>query len=301
MQSFKFLFRLVIAASCTLSCTHKAATVGDYTITQSMVDYRDQVAKIYYPNEPTKVGLNQLMRSYTDAAIMKRYGRPVLSDALEREEKRIEQNTRDPATLGKIHAVFGKDHSAYVQVFILPTLVDRIFYSEFFLGSPEIQQALKAKADAFFLRSVQEPESLIRAAMEQGLTVQEVVLNPDEGLEWGRAIKKGSTPSVIDQSKKSSIQVTLEETIQKEQRAQEKELAHRWLNEVVGRTRPGAVFQNLVDMKESWVVLKYLGPESKPKPHYRFQAVSFPKADFQNWLKNESAAIPIQIEDSARK
>ena len=288
----------------TLACapgnSKVVAQVGDYPLTQKMVDLREKVAKVYYPKEPTKVGLLQLTRFYTYAQILKNHNRPVTDQALEQEEKRIDANTRDPDTLNKIKDIFGKDHESYRKVFILPAYVDRIFYYDFFLNTPELQAQFTNKAEEFFREATAAPQDFVKLAQKHSFTVQEVTLDPNEGLEWqpyGKAKEKhkGEGPRMIDQSSKSKVQIDLQSRMEKEQNSFKKEQAQHWLAEVVANTKPGALFHSLVDMQEQWVVLKYLGkkPVKKGPPQYLFHAVNFPKADFSKWLTEEQGKVVV--------
>lgn len=305
---------ILFCALTQLGCTAQqknVATVGSQIITQAMVDAREKVSKIYYPKEASAVGLSQLIRFYTYAEIMRIHGRPVLPDALEQEEKRIEAQSRDRASLEKIKAIFGNDHDLYVQTFILPNYVDRIFYYDFFLQDPAIQQSLKIKAETFYLAASAHPEQMIALAKKAGLAVQKVILDSATGLVWsplqeegkqGPEEMGGKSLQLIDQSQKDENQIKLEQDMARQQNSQKIEQAQKWLNEIVARTTPGKLFASLVDMNESWLILRYIGPEmstknlAKSKARHIFHAVSVAKLDFSKWILEEEKKVVIRRE-----
>lgn len=283
-------------SACAWTGDQALTQVGDFTITRAMAEYREKVARVYYPNEPARVGLDQLIRAYILAEILRRQGRPVTESALAQEEKRIDASTRDPVTLSRIKAIFGSDQVAYRKIFILPVYVERIFYYEFFLNSQEVQAPLRKKAEEFLLQVRKNPKNFLEFAKARKLTTNEVFLIPSQGLEWkpiqkirrsGKSGDEAAGSQTIDQIKKSDARLKLEQRMSDEANFQRKEQARLWLDEVVGRTKPGAVFESLVDLQESWAVLKYLGG-------HRFYAVTLPKVDFGSWLENEKKRISVR-------
>ncbi len=101
------------------------AQIGDLSITQTQVDYRDRVNQVFSPANRESLGLQQLIDTFTKAEVLKRNGQPVSTQVLENEAKRIEKETRAPEALTKIKLVFSGDYDNYLQVFVMPIYVDR--------------------------------------------------------------------------------------------------------------------------------------------------------------------------------
>src|SRR5262245_20816500 len=101
------LFLLALAPACQ---DRIVARVGDYALTDAMVSNRERVSRVFYPDEKSSVGLEQLTRAYVYAQILKNAGRPVTDAILAVEERRIDAQTRDPARLQRIKDIFGRDH-----------------------------------------------------------------------------------------------------------------------------------------------------------------------------------------------
>src|SRR3989338_8854486 len=82
------------------------ATVGDYEITQKDKVLRDQIQRVFYPQDPHSYGLDQLVNAFSYAQILKNNGHEITEHLLRAEDMRINQNTKAPEVLQKIRALF---------------------------------------------------------------------------------------------------------------------------------------------------------------------------------------------------
>lgn len=146
----KFLLNLSLIIVTLLSliyCTKKVADpratllkIDSYNITQEQVDYRNQVIKIYYPQESRDLGLEQLKKYYQYLVILKKHGRVLNNEVLELEAARIDKETKDQQTLDQIKKVFGSDREAYLYTYVMPILVEREIYFGLYLKDPKLQK-----------------------------------------------------------------------------------------------------------------------------------------------------------------
>lgn len=174
------------------------AGVGDLVITQSNVRQRNEVIKIYYPQETQDFGLKQLTRAFVDAQILKNNGFPLTEERVKAEAQRIDQGTKDANTLAKIKKIFGGNEADYFKVFVLPTLAERTIYFDFFRNSPVIHRESKERAIQF--SKAGEKGSYSTLAKKQGLKYQKITIKKDSPL-WMKKIserlasgKKVATP-----------------------------------------------------------------------------------------------------------
>ena len=139
MRTQTLLFILTALLTGCFSQDKPLAQVGNHTITAHDADYRNQVISFYYPEEKRQLGLDQLIRAYRTAEILANNGHAITPEVIENEVKRIDTQTRDPAGLAKIKAIFGEDQAAYRKIFVVPVYAERMIYFSFFLYHPEIQ------------------------------------------------------------------------------------------------------------------------------------------------------------------
>ena len=175
---------IIIAAGLIYYFQRPIAIVGDWNISKADVHYRDQVVHLNFPEEKRSLGLYQLIKSMTNYQILKKYKVPVDEAQLQKEEERIEQNTKDPEQLQKVKDIFGKDHEAYQKIFILPNIVDHIIYYDLFLNDESIQQeSLKAAADFIALAS-KDPKNFRAIGKSNKVLVRGLTLSLTKGMQW---------------------------------------------------------------------------------------------------------------------
>lgn len=315
---------------CSFSCSRSDFTlvkVGDYEVTESMVEFREKVSKIYYPKEPTKVGLDQLVRAYTMAHILKIHGVEITEEMLQREQQRIDKNTRDPVMLGRLKDVFGKNAEAYKKCFILPNLVEKVFYNDFFLQSKEIQQESQKAALRFhqsvLLTSLNSLNSLkskdfLKIAKKDNFKVYEVWLDiQKQSIRWqvmpdDSSANQTSNPLEADPAhanpSQGGIPANIGRKMAEDAEKNTAQIIRQWQEDIAGTTQPGQVYKNLVDQGAAWAVVYYIGKMQLSTPHsnppkktqpssenlgHRFLAINFPKLEFSKWLEQEKKKVSI--------
>ncbi|MCM2277960.1 MAG: SurA N-terminal domain-containing protein [Oligoflexia bacterium] len=148
-------FRPAIAAVGTLAALLSAcqlfnpvlATVAGEPITRRDVERREAVNRIYYPEyskDLKNTSLQQLVNARVLQEILESHGRPVTDELLRQEALRIDRDTRKPDLLAQVKAVFGADEPAYLRNYVLPVIVERLIYYEFFLKDPRIDAKTRA-------------------------------------------------------------------------------------------------------------------------------------------------------------
>ncbi len=245
------------------------ATVGDYTLHAEDERFRNEVIRIYYPEDTRSLGLQQLRRAYTYAQILKNNGHPVTDEALKAEDARINRNTLMPEMLNRIKGIFGGDSEAYYRVYILPTLTERIIYYDFFLRDPKIQGESKRLAEKFIAAAKASPAEFASLAAKDKLATSNFTISLAEGLKWELR----------------------QEQAQPSKPARESEEGRRWIEDVIKPLPPGEVYGKVVDQQERWMAVRYLGPEAGKADTYRLEAAFIPKADFGTWLEREEKKI----------
>lgn len=300
MKMRRSCFSMVLACATLLSACNSppVARVGDFEITREMAETREKVAKVYYPNEKTEVGLRQLVTAYTYAQIMKNYGKPVTDEMIAQEDRRIDTETRDPKTLAKVKAVFGSNHELYLKAFVLPTYVERTIHADFFLNLPGVQSEAKEKALRLRTEAAKRPSRLMALARKQGLTTNILRISQATGLEWDsqKPERTRSGMQLIDQSKKSPEQMRIENEMRNGMVAAQKQEVDRWIREVAQVTPKGALFDKVADGGEAWLVVRSLGAENtRGKPRYRFEVVRVPRPVFFEWLDKERVKVKVEI------
>ena len=73
---------LFLLTSCTRN--NPVVKVGDYTLMEKDAHYRSAVIKIYFPDDNRDLGLDQLVRAYTYAQILKNHGREITPEIIAR-------------------------------------------------------------------------------------------------------------------------------------------------------------------------------------------------------------------------
>ncbi len=275
------------------------AEVGDYKITKEEANFRNRVIRIYYPQETRNLGIDQLVRAFTYAQILKNNGQEVTDDVLTKEVNRIDQHTLVPETLARIKGIFGPDTKSYRRVFVLPTLTERVIYFEFFLHDPKPQAVAVKPAEDFLHLALQKPKEYLNLASTKGYKVQDFEVSVKEGLkelknEPKKKGKKGeddarslasnnpnSAPAHLDMRMKAQME---------EQRAEE---AKRWIENILKGLKPGEIYSKLVDQGQQWYVVKFLKQTPSKKGAYTFNAVAFNKAEYGEWIEAETKKVKI--------
>lgn len=253
------------------------ATVGRFSISDRDVSYRNAVTKIYFPEEKRDLGRDLLIKSFTFAQILENNDHPISPDVLTKEAKRISDTTLKPEMLQSIKDVFGADQEGYLKNFVLPTYAERVLYYEFFLHSPKVQEPSHQVAAEYLKETLAKPDRFGRTPPEMPAK-NKFVVSLTNGIVW-------------DQEK--SAAATMQEVAKNQHRSQE---ALKWKAEVVDTLKSGQVFPKVMDLGDTWLVVRYLGPQKKDGVEdYQFEGVLFPKANFDEWLKQEKEKVKVQI------
>ncbi|WP_413290988.1 hypothetical protein [Bdellovibrio sp. HCB337] len=265
------------------------ARVGDTRIRRSEALYRDQIIRLSFPEEKRSMGLYQLIKSAIHYEILKNHSIPFPNDVLQKEEERIEKNTRNPEQLKTIKDIFKETPEAYRSVFILPTLVDRVIYYDFFLNDEKIQ-ASSVQPALDFLKQAQTSENGFRqAAIKKNLVPQKVLVSEKDGVQWKSL--ESSQDTVDKNTPKHSQKTGMTPSLESGDGDYNK-----W-NELLVGLKPGQVAPMPINFGEAWLVLYY---HNKPSPtSYELEVVSFPKLEYAKWFEAEKAKLNIVVYDKS--
>ena len=273
----------------------KVAQVGDYSIYKNDVDCRDAIILSSYPDDKRKLGLYQLTQSYQYAQILKNFKQTITKDQIQKEKERINKSTLMPENLAKIKAACGGDGWAYENAFILPALVDRVIYYEFFLKNPEIHRELFEKAQEWRDRAIKNPGDFETLAKKENHPVSLFAVSLDRGLEWApppgiKGMKQG--PTMIDRSGKGAP-AAIQRSLDQQQEQQISAEGKKWIEDVIKPLQPGQVSPLVIDQGEVWMVVKYLKPTVNEKNSFNMQGAVFPKRNYGEWLEAQKKLIPV--------
>ncbi len=260
-------------------------TIDGENISVSDIELRDKVQRIYSPEDTRSFGELQLTKAFTYAAILKRWGQPISAADLETEASRIEQATLMPEKLREIKAIFSNDRHSYLRLYVLPVLVERRIYYDFFLRDPSIQQASRAVAESFLMMARNNPTDFLNLAKSSRGHTEFFSVSRSDGLIWDRELDQASRQNIETSGVPSSIASKAKESSPKE--------ASRWIDDYFHKLKTGDVVNQVIDQGEGWVVVRYLGPDPKNKNKLRGVSVGFPKADFAVWLEAATKEIPV--------
>ena len=241
--------------------------------------------------------------------ILKKYKVQVDEAQLQKEEERIEQNTKDPEQLQKVKDIFGKDHEAYQKIFILPNIVDHIIYYDLFLNDESIQQeSLKAAADFIALAS-KDPKNFRAIGKSNKVLVRGLTLSLTKGMQWERDEKDKTValPNKTDKKGIGGLKI-IDESKNKSKVAQKFEAdfamsnssvteAQKWYDLLIKDMKEGEITPAPVNREEEWLVIRYV--KKKSKDEHEIEVAFFKKLDFSAWLEKEKAQVPVRILDSS--
>lgn len=282
-----------VAVTLYLRRDRTIATVGDYEITPRDVNYRDQINRMFYPDDPDSYGLEQLTKSLTFAQILKNNGLEINEHTLRTEEMRINQNTKDPAMLRKIQELFAGDDDAYQKVFILPTYADRTIYYDFFIKNQKVQSKSLSRVREFIAEVTTSKKSLAEVATLQNHPIRTFSISRREGIVWNAASPPGKNAKDAPQPVKvSTAPIAVQAQVDRRFQAEGQQSAEFWIEKVLPRLKLGDMLPEPVDFGEQWLVVKFSKPLSKDK--FQMEAVSFPKDSYEEWLAAEKVKVQIR-------
>lgn len=260
---FSFLF---------LACDRKIAAVGSIDITKKDISLRTKISEVYYPDSKKEyVGLTQLIKGFLSVEVLKSLGQKVDGDAIEREDKRIDVDTKDPDKLKKIKEIFGSNKREYFKVFIMPVYGERVLYNDIFLKSSSVHKNENEKALKFLNEAIKSPASFVSLAKKRNLRAVKLSVSSENGiinLDDGRGAR-GKKGEGIEQ-------------------------AQRMIS-MLGKVKEGYVCSDLIEWQEGYQVVKLL---KKTKGDYLIESVTIPKMSFDDWFWPLAKKIPVKIYDS---
>lgn len=273
---------------------NKIAKVGDYEITQQDIDRRDEIARVYYPENTSSQGLKQLTDAYIYAEILKKHGRPVTAELLQAEQERIDKQSLMPEMLARIKNIFGKDTESYRRIFVLPIYVDRVLPFEFF-PNDRVIHAERLKIATRLLTEVQkDPKHFARIADDRGFTAQTFTVSLHEGLQW-KPVDKSLPQPIPGANGSIPAPASVQQVIEEQQRNGASEEGRKWIEEMIKPLSKGSVLPRVIDRDSSWLVARYLEPKPKTKDTYTLEGVLIPKIDFATWVAKEKESIKITV------
>lgn len=277
---FGRILAVLVCALALFSCTGKQnrilAEVGRFTITAGDAKYRDELIQVFYPgSKEPNAGFLQLREVFIQAQVLENNGVKFGDDALDREAARIDKETQAPATLEKIKAIFAKNPAAYRKIFVLPTLVERTIYFDFFLHNPQVQAGPIAAVKALLAA---QPAGLSGEAKKRGLAQLELEYEASRGF-----FKKGQ--AVLEQ--KPANEASARALGDMRQKALDFDNAYFLKH--AAEIQAGKPLGEPLDRGEVWLVL-----QPKKKGGKIFSAFVVPKISYEDWLQAEQKKVTVR-------
>ncbi len=258
----------------------KVAQIGTIAIFQNQIKYRDQLIRLEYPQEKRELGLLQLTKAAVNEQILLNYGIEITEDLLLKEEARINQNTRNPHALQKIKDLFKKDHKAYLQTFVRPTLVNRTIYYDLFSKDERFHQESFDQATSYLKVLTNEPDQFEEFARKNHFQIATLEVSKKYGLIWNRdrlrkKIEIKDRPATF--------------AIESEKTAEENEQIQFWVEHVAKNLKPLKIYSELVSTAEHWQIIRY--SDLKENNIFKFEVLHIPKQNFEQWREKEKNKI----------
>ncbi len=270
------------------------AIVGDYKITQRDVKYKNLASLVNNPQEMRNLGLEQLIRGYTYAQILKNNEAAITNEVLDKEVERINTHSSDPEMLAKIKNVFGFDTKRFRRVFVLPSYAERAVYSELFLKSPKLREEASKSAENFLQVVRNSPQKINQSAPGKSEKLLSYQVSYKDGL---REMNDSKKIEKANPGRRGIAARPLPHLAPKlrpkldEQRANE---AKHWIQDILTTIKPGEIYPKLVEHNQQWLVVQYLGATQDKENTYQFKAAVFSRTDYSSWLDAEIKKVTIQ-------
>lgn len=272
MRTFTLLLFVIIAQLNFTSCTKNkpVAEVGSTSITKKDVEMRLKVMSVFSSQPDEKIALEQLIRSYTIAEVLKNKGLTKLNDEITRESKRLSESAKTNPKMGEIQKVFARDTESFNKVFVLPMLVDRLAYTDGYLKDETFHQPKKDKAEQFLNETKKTPDAFELLAKQRGFAYKTGTVEPIKGLIWDKdkETKSVSLPTGAF-------------------------VAQQWKKSALDSTPSGKISDSLIDQGNFWVAIKNLGPSPKDKNIQKIAVAVIFREPFGAWLEKNRAEIKV--------
>jgi hypothetical protein len=289
MRRFYILFLLLPVLLSAREHDAVIAQVGQFTISRQDAAWRDDVHRLYFPRDERELGLEELVHAYTAAQILVNNGYPITPEVIEAEERRIQQTTLMPETLARIKSVFHGNQDGYRRVYVLPTLVERVIYYDFFLHNPRAQAKSLDKAQLLLVTARENSSNLMHLAAGCGYDYSTFTVALSSGIEWHDLVQ---APKDEAASPLAGMPEKVMAAVKKNDKIQSQE-AERWMKEIVVPRKDGELYGKAIDLGEEWLVVRLLGPTPHNKDSYELEGVSIPKDPYEPWLESESKKVPV--------
>lgn len=265
---------LVCALFLLLGCSKQVCTVGSTQISEKDVALRAKVSEIYYPGSGKKhVGLAQLIKANLAFEIIKSLGSNVDGALLDREAKRIDDNTKARDVLQKIKAVYGDNRSLYIESFVRPVYAERFLYNEIFLTSKEIHKERYLKAKKFLESTRRNSKSFKELAEKNSIETARLRISPEKGIApYGAKEELKSPGENAEQTKK--------------------------LTEALLTIRQGQIYPEIIEWQEGYQVIRF---DKKEGRDFIIESAVIPKRNYDDWFWEKASTIPVKIYDENLK
>ncbi len=269
-------FMILIAAATIAafsSCTRNKilAEVGSLPITKADVDLRLKAMTVFSPQQSETIALEQLIRSYTIAEVLKKKGLSELDKKIDAEAKRIDESAKANPKMAEVRKVFGRDNSAFKKIFVLPMMADRLAYTEGYLKDEDFHKPQREKGENFLAEVQKSGGSFEEIAKKYGFLSKRGIIDPVKGLVWDadKSSAVGNLPSGPF-------------------------IAQQWKKVALDATAPGKVTGKLIDQGNFWVALKNSSTAAKNKGSTQITAVIIHRDPFSAWLEKNRTAITVK-------
>ena len=295
MKNLFSIFILTLISFSPTSCTSRTpvVSVGDYSISQKDIECRNAVIKVSFPEDKRELGLQQLIKSYQYAQILKNNNHEITDEKIQQERKRIDQTTLMPEKLQKIKTACVEE-KVYLNAFVGPTLADRTIYYDFFIKTPDIHASSFQEAYVWRNRIAVKATLFEAMAKKEKHPLSKSKVSLTRGIE-SEGIEKDKDRSSFQKQNNNVKSVPIE--IQKKMEANKKNQisaeGKKWIDEIIKPLKPGQVSPQIIDQGEVWLVVRYLKPDPKEKDTYLLQSAAFPKRNFSEWLEEEKRKIVV--------
>lgn len=276
----KILMVYVVTAQLLFGgCTRNKtlAEVGSQAISKKDVELRMKAMSVFSSQQDEKIALEQLIRSYTIAEVLRKKGLKNLDSEIDAEAKRISDSAKSNPKMAEVIKSFGRDDAAFKKLFVLPMLADRLAYTDGYLKDDEFHKPQKEKAEQFLAEAQKNSGAFEDLAKKYGLAYRKGSVDPIKGVIWETEKK----PSNINLPSGPYT-------------------AQQWKKAALDTTSSGKVAANLIDQGNFWVALKNSGSSGKEKSQVQIAAAAIFREPFGAWLeKNRSVVAVKRLADAA--
>jgi hypothetical protein len=279
------------------------AVIGDWSIYKSDANFRDQIILQDFPDEKRSVGAYQLAKSAIHKNILDNNHYKISDAQIENESLRIDQTTQAPEKLAQIKKIFGDDHKAYLKNFILPNLVDRAIYTDFFTTSDDVHKESLNQTIDFIKKTLSEKKSLAESAKFFQYTIKKASISEKDGLVFAddlKNMKMLEPKSGAVQQNQKNLDLYNKVKNHLDSKVMDSKNIHpdyeKWQNDILQHVQIGQILPNPINQNESWWVIQVLNKDKKNT--YELDVVVIPKIKFDDWFKFEKTKVKVQIMDA---